>query len=61
MGLQKRCEANGVEFVDVTSGHFDASTGLIDQRFVRKVNPDNHLADGPYAQLISKELRELWP
>jgi hypothetical protein len=48
-------------FVDVTSGHLDLGTGLIDRRFVRVTEHDHHLADDPYAELIAAQLRVLWP
>jgi len=59
--LRKRCEQIGVVFVDVTSGHLDLGTGLIDRRFVRVTERDHHLADDPYAELIVAQLRVLWP
>jgi hypothetical protein len=58
--LRKRCTALGVVFVDVTSGHLDPGTGLIDPAFLRETEHDHHLADEPYAQLIAGQLRELW-
>jgi hypothetical protein len=59
--LRKRCDGIGVVFVDVTSGHLDSRTGLIDAQFLQPAFQDHHLADAPYARLISKELGELWP
>jgi hypothetical protein len=54
--LQRRCEHLGVDFVDVTSGHLDAATGLVDARFVRATHHDHHLADEPFARLIARQL-----
>ena len=58
--LRERCHAMGAAFVDVTNGHYDPSTGLIDRCFLRDTHQDHHLADRPYAQLISRELRKMW-
>src|ERR1700730_4354772 len=58
--LRDRCAALGVTFVDVTGGHLDLTTGLIDERFVRE-GQDHHLADGPYAGLVASELKRLLP
>jgi len=58
--LCERCDAVGVTFVDVTTGHFDPSTGLVDPRFLRDTNLNHHLADGPYTELLSTELGRLW-
>jgi hypothetical protein len=58
--LRERCDAIGVTFVDVTTGHYDPSTRLIDRRFLRTTYQDHHLADRPYARLISGELRKVW-
>jgi hypothetical protein len=58
--LQDRCQAIGIPFVDITTGHMDKRTGLIDARFLRTTHEDHHLAYRPYAQLISKELCGLW-
>lgn len=55
--LAERCVALGVGFVDVTTGHYDAATGLVDRRFVRDSYHDHHLADAPFAQLIGRRLR----
>lgn len=54
--LEKRCAAIGASFVDVTTGHMDERSGLIDARFLRATPEDHHLADGRYAALISREL-----
>jgi hypothetical protein len=59
--LCRGCKAIGVTFVDVTTGHYDAATGLLDRRFLRSTHVDHHLAAAPYAELISSELRQLWP
>ena len=58
--LSERCNAIGATFVDVTTGHFDPTTGLVDPRFLRKSNLNHHLKYGPYARLISSELSQLW-
>jgi hypothetical protein len=58
--LRRRCMELGVVFVDVTSGHLDPRTGLIDPRFLRETEHDHHLADEPYARLIAGQLRDLW-
>jgi hypothetical protein len=58
--LRTRCAELGVVFVDVTSGHLDPRTGLIDPGFLRETQHDHHLADEPYARLIASQLRELW-
>jgi hypothetical protein len=57
--LSERCQALGVAFVDATSGHTDCATGLVASRFVRE-SDDHHLADEPYAELISSRLAALW-
>ena len=54
--LAERCAGLGIPFVDVTTGHYDAATGLIDNRFVRDTHDDHHLADAPFARLIAREL-----
>jgi hypothetical protein len=54
--LHRRCDSLGVRFVDVTTGHIDGATGLIDARFLRSTSEDHHLADRPYAALIEREL-----
>jgi hypothetical protein len=54
--LKKRCAAIGASFVDITTGHMDERSGLIDARFLRTTPEDHHLADSPYAALISREL-----
>jgi hypothetical protein len=59
--LHRRCDDIGVVFVDVTSGHLDSRTELIDAQFLQPASQDHHLADAPYARLISKELSGLWP
>jgi hypothetical protein len=59
--LRRRCEEVGASFLDVTSGHLDPATGLIDARYVRETTHDHHLADEPYARLLSTELARLWP
>ncbi len=59
--LRERCAAIGAEFVDATSEQLDPRTGVIDARFLRPTHHDHHLADAPYAQLISGELRRIWP
>jgi hypothetical protein len=58
--LRERCDAVGVTFVDLTAGHLDPATGLIDPRFLRKTNLDHHLEQGPYVELVSVELARLW-
>jgi hypothetical protein len=60
-GLRERCRAIGVDFVDATSGHQDPATGLVEASFLRDTHQDHHLADGPYSELIARELRGLWP
>ena len=57
--LNERCRALGASFVDVTTGHTDHATGLVASRFVRE-SDDHHLADAPYAELISSRLAALW-
>ncbi len=57
--LDERCGTIGASFLDVTSGHMDPATGLVAPRFVRE-SDDHHLADRPYAELISRELAALW-
>jgi hypothetical protein len=59
-GLRERCEALGVPFVDATTGHRDPRTGLVEDSFLRDSHQDHHLADGPYARLIAREMRDLW-
>ncbi len=59
--LRERCAAIGVEFVDATSEQLDPHTGVIDSRFLRPTYHDHHLADAPYARLISAKLRRIWP
>ncbi len=59
-GLEQRCAALGVLFVDATSGQLDPSTGLIDPGFLRKNNRNHHLAQGPYSRLISAQLEAAW-
>ena len=59
-GLRARCAQIGVLFVDATSGHRDAHTGLVDRRFLRDTHQDHHLADAPYGRLIAREARSLW-
>jgi hypothetical protein len=59
-GLRERCDAIGVAFVDATTGHQDATTGLLDSRFMRDTHQDHHLADGPYSALLAREMRVLW-
>jgi hypothetical protein len=58
--MQRRCNSLGATFVDVTTGHLDPDTGLVDERFLRATNLNHHLAKAPYRQLISDELRRLW-
>jgi hypothetical protein len=59
--LRERCETiDNVGFVDTTTGHLNPATGLVDQRFLSTILHDHHLEKGPYAQLISRELRRLW-
>ena len=58
--LQARCLLLGIDFVDVTTGHLDPLTGLIDKRFLRRTQVNHHLAQGPYAELISEQLGRLW-
>jgi hypothetical protein len=57
--LRDSCATVGAEFVDVTTGHLDSKSGLIDQRFLRKTNQDHHLSDEPYAELIANQLSSL--
>jgi hypothetical protein len=54
--LRDACESIGALFVDVTTGHMDACTGLVDRAFLRETFANHHLADKPYAQLIETEL-----
>jgi hypothetical protein len=54
--LRDRCDELGVAFVDVTTGHLDPVTGLVDQRFVRETDVDHHLADKPYSELLARQL-----
>lgn len=58
--LRERCERAGATFVDVTSGHTDPASGLVDARFVRPSERDHHLVDAPFARLIAEQLRALW-
>ena len=58
--LQRRCAELGVVFVDVTSGHLDPASGLVDARFVRATDQDHHLADAPFAALVSEQLSRYW-
>jgi hypothetical protein len=58
--VRERCDALGVLFVDVTSGHYDPETGLVDRRYVRDSHQDHHLADEPFAELIASELAARW-
>jgi hypothetical protein len=58
--LERRCAVLGVPFVDVTTGHLDPGTGLIDGSFVRATHHDHHLADAPFAALIGRQLAERW-
>ncbi len=59
-GLRERCESIGAVFVDITTGHLDPATGLLDPRFLRATHANHHLATEPYAQLVSGELSRLW-
>jgi len=58
--LRKRCDTIGAVFVDVTSGHLDPLTGLVDTRFLRDNPRNHHLARDPYNKLVSRELCRLW-
>jgi hypothetical protein len=58
--LQRRCNTNGVTFVDVTSGQLDSVTGTIDPRFLKDTRRDHHLAKEPYGQLISAGLQRVF-
>jgi hypothetical protein len=54
--LEDAARSNSFEFVDVTTGHRDAATGLVDRRFLNPDPLDHHLADGPFGQLIAEQL-----
>jgi hypothetical protein len=58
--LRERCDGVGAVFIEVTSGQLDPATGLIHPRFLRNNADDNHLARGPYSELISRELSRTW-
>ncbi len=57
--LERRCSEVGAVFVDATTDQLDPATRLIDQRFLRRGDSDHHLADGPYADLIGRQLHWL--
>lgn len=58
--LAERCRALGVTFIDVTSAQLDPATGLIARGFLRETHLDHHLADEPYAALVSAQLAGHW-
>ncbi len=59
--LRERCDELGVEFVDVSTDLYDAATGLIARRYVRPTHHDHHLADAPYAKLVTEQLARSRP
>jgi hypothetical protein len=54
--LEAAARSNSFEFVDVTTGHLDPVTGLVDRRFLNPDPLDHHLAEGPYGELIASQL-----
>ncbi len=56
-GVEQMCGRLGAVFIDATTGHIDESTGLVSPDFRRPSGINHHLADAPYARLIS----EVWP
>jgi hypothetical protein len=58
--LEARCVALGVTFVDATTPCIDEATGTVRPRFVRANSQNHHLVRGPYSQLVSERLSEVW-
>ena len=56
--LRERCRALGLSFIDVSDGLIDPATELIREEFVRRPRTNQHLRWGPYAKLVSENLRE---